>query len=147
VKEDSNHLKIYQSIANMSDPGIGTYVRYWLHYSNMASSFFKQFGSVRKIRDDYEKQIINTLQQNGMEKATIQINNGQIRVIDKREPNPLTLSKVEELLHGYFRQRGGRDETMDIMTFIRANRGYTTNKSLKQSGMPPAPSNQQKQIL
>lgn len=131
----------------MSDPGIGTYVRYWLHYSNMASSFFKQFGSVRKIRDDYEKQIINTLQQNGMEKATIQINNGQIRVIDKREPNPLTLSKVEELLHGYFRQRGGRDETMDIMTFIRANRGYTTNKSLKQSGMPPAPSNQQKQIL
>lgn len=131
----------------MSDPGIGTYVRYWLHYSNLASSFFKQFGSVRKIRDDYEKQIVNTLQQNGMEKATIQINNGQIRVIDKREPNPLTLSKVEELLHGYFKQRGGRDETMDIMTFIRANRGYTINKALKQSGMPPAPSNQQKQIL
>jgi hypothetical protein len=131
----------------MSDPGIGTYVRYWLHYSNLASSFFKQFGSVRKIRDDYEKQIVNTLQQNGMEKATIQINNGQIRVIDKREPNPLTLSKVEELLHGYFKQRGGRDETMDIMTFIRANRGYTINKALKQSGMPPAPSTQQKQIL
>lgn len=131
----------------MSDPGIGTYVRYWLHYSNLASSFFKQFGSVRKIRDDYEKQIVNTLQQNGMEKATIQINNGQIRVIDKREPNPLTLSKVEELLHGYFRQRGGRDETMDIMTFIRANRGYTVNKALKQSGMPPAPSSQQTQIL
>lgn len=129
----------------MSDPGIGTYVRYWLHYSNMASSFFKQFGSVRKIRDDYEKQIINTLQQNGMEKATIQINNGHIRLIDKREPNPLTLSKVEELLHGYFRQRGGRDETMDIMTFIRANRGYTVNKTLKQSGMPPS-STQQKQL-
>lgn len=129
----------------MSDPGIGTYVRYWLHYSNMASSFFKQFGSVRKIRDDYEKQIINTLQQNGMGNATIQINNGHIRMIDKREPNPLTLSKVEELLHGYFRQRGGRDETMDIMTFIRANRGYTVNKTLKQSGMPPS-STQQKQL-
>lgn len=129
----------------MSDPGIGTYVRYWLHYSNMASSFFKQFGSVRKIRDDYEKQIINTLQQNGMSNATIQINNGHIRMIDKREPNPLTLSKVEELLHGYFRQRGGRDETMDIMTFIRANRGYTVNKTLKQSSMPPS-STQQKQL-
>jgi hypothetical protein len=121
----------------MSDPGIGTYVRYWLHYSNLASSFFKQFGAVRKIRDDYEKQIISTLQQNGMEKATIQINNGNIRVIDKREPNPLSLSKIDELLHSYFRQRGGKDETMDIMTFIRANRGYATNKTLKQSGMPP----------
>lgn len=122
----------------MSDPGIGTFVRYWLHYGNLASSFFKQFGSVRKIRDDYEQQIIKLLQQNGMEKATIQINQGQIRVIDKREPNPLTLSKLEELLHGYYRQRGGKDETMDIMTFIRGNRGYTSNKILKQSGMPAA---------
>ncbi len=121
----------------MSDPGIGTYVRYWLHYSNMASSFFKQFGSVRKVRDDYEKQIITILQSNGMEKATIQINQGQIRVIDKREPNPLTLAKLEELLHGYYRQRGGKDETLDIMTYIRSNRGYTVSKSLRQSGMPP----------
>lgn len=69
-----------------------------------------------------------------MQNATIQINQGQIRAIDKREPNPLSLSKVEELLHGYFRQRGGKDETMDVMTYIRANRGYTVSKSLKQSG-------------
>lgn len=121
----------------MADPGIGTVVRYWLHYSNLASSFFKQFGSARKVRDDYEKQLIQILQTNGMEKATIQINQGQIRVIDKREPNPLTLAKIEELLHLYYRQRGGKDETIDIMTFIRANRGYTTSKLLRQSGMPP----------
>ena len=123
--------------SKMADPGIATYVRYWLHYGNMASSFFKQFGAVRKIRDDYEKQIIGLLQQNGMEKATIQINNGRINVSDKREPNQLSLSKVEELLHGYFMQRGGKDETMEIMTFIRSNRGYSTYKILKQSGMTP----------
>ena len=123
--------------SNMADPGIATYVRYWLHYGNMASSFFKQFGAVRKIRDDYEKQIIGLLQQNGMEKATIKINNGNINVTDKREPNQLSLSKVEELLHGYFMQRGGKDETMEIMTFIRSNRGYSTHKVLKQSGMTP----------
>jgi hypothetical protein len=122
----------------MTDPGIGTYVRYWLHYSNMASSFFKQFGAARKVRDDYEQQVIQHLQNSGMEKATIQINQGHIRVIDKREPNPLTLAKIEELLHLYYRQRGGKDETMDIMTFIRANRGYMTSKTLRQSGMPPA---------
>ena len=123
--------------SNMADPGIATYVRYWLHYGNMASSFFKQFGAVRKIRDDYEKQIISLLQQNGMEKATIKINNGNINVTDKREPNQLSLSKVEELLHGYFMQRGGKDETMEIMTFIRSNRGYSTHKVLKQTGMTP----------
>lgn len=119
----------------MGDPGIGTQVRYWLHYNNLASSFYKQFGSARKVRDDYEKQVIQTLQQNGMEKATIQINGGQINVVEKREPNQLSLTKIEDLLHSYFRQRGGKDETMDIMTFIRANRGYTLHKSLKQSGI------------
>ena len=122
----------------MTDPGIGNLVRYWLHYSNMASSFFKQFGAARKVKDDYEKQIIATLQQHGMEKAIIQIQNGRLQVKDSREPNQLSLSKVEELLPGYFRQRGGKDETIDVMTFIKANRGYSVHKILKQSGMPPA---------
>ena len=56
-----------------NDPGIGTFVRYWLHYSNLAASFYKQYGAAKKVKDDYEKQIISTLQKNGMEKATIQI--------------------------------------------------------------------------
>jgi hypothetical protein len=128
----------------MSDPGIGTFVRYWLHYNNLASSFYKQYGAAKKVKDDYEKQIIGTLQQNGMEKATIQIGGGQINVVDKREPNQLSLTKIEELLHGYFRQRGGKDEALEIMTFIRGNRGYNINKSLKQSGIQP-PSQQQLQ--
>jgi hypothetical protein len=123
----------------MADPGIGTYVRYWLHYSNLASSFFKQFGAVRKIRDDYENQVLDILKQKGMEKAVIQISNGQIRVVERKDPHQLSLSKIEELLHGYFKQRSGKDETIDIMTFIRANRGYSTSKSLKQSGGSKVP--------
>ena len=121
----------------MGDSGIGTYVRSYLHYSNLASSFYKQYGAAKKIKDDYEKQIIGSLQQNGMEKATIQIGGGQLNVVDKREPNQLSLTKIEDLLHGYFRQRGGRDETGEIMTYIRANRGYTINKYIKQTGLQP----------
>jgi len=126
----------------MGDPGVGTYVRYWLHYNNLASSLYKQFGAARKVRDDYEKQVISTLQRNGMEKATIQIGGGNIHVVDKREPNQLSLTKIEDLLHGYFRQKGGKDETIDIMTFLRANRGYTMNKSLKQSNIQQTNTNQ-----
>jgi Family of unknown function (DUF5760) len=126
----------------MTDPGIGNLVRYWLHYNNLASSFYKQYGSARKVRDDYENQIITTLQQHGMEKAIIQIQNGRLQVKDSREPNQLSLSKIEEMLHGYYKQRGGMDETVTIMTFIKANRGYSTHKVLKQSGMPTPPTNQ-----
>jgi len=70
----------------MADPGIGTFVRYWLHYNNLASSFYKQYLGSKKIKDDYEKQIISTLLRSGMEKATIQIGDGQLNIIDKREP-------------------------------------------------------------
>lgn len=133
----------------MADPGLGTFVRYWLHYSNMASSFYKQYGAAKKVKDDYEQQIINSLQQQGMEKATIQIGGGQLNVVDRRDPNQLSLTKIEALLHGYYKQRGGTDETLDVMRYIRANRGYSINKYLKQSGMPPAGGAQggQKQLM
>jgi len=121
----------------MADPGIGTLVRYYLHYGGLSSSFYKQYGSAKKVKDDYEEQIIRSLQQNGMEKATIQIGGGHLNVVDKRDPNPLSLTKIEELLHGYFRQKGGPDQSLDIMTFLRANRGYSVNKSIKQSGIQP----------
>ncbi len=125
----------------MADPGVGTLVRYYLHYSNLSQSFYKQYGSAKKVKDDYEKQIIGTLQQNGMEKATIQIGGGVLNVVDKREPNQLSLTKIEDLLHSYFRQKGGQDQTLDILTFIKANRGYNINKYIKQSGIqqPPVP--------
>jgi hypothetical protein len=71
-----------------------------------------------------------------MEKATIQIGVGQLNVIDKREPTQLSLTKIEGLLHGYFKQRGGRDETSEIIAYVKANRGYSMNKYLKQSGIP-----------
>lgn len=121
----------------MTDSGIGTSVRYWLHYSNLASSFFKQYGSARRIRDEYEKTIISTLQQRKMEHATIQISGGQINIQTKREPVQLSLTRVEELISGYFKQRGGKDETKDIMLFLRANRGYHVTTSLKQTGIAP----------
>ena len=124
-------------IENMADSGIGTSVRHWLHYSNLAASFFKQYNSARKIRDDYERSIINTLQQRNIENATIQISGGQIRIQSKREPVQLSLTRVEELIAGYFKQRGGKDETKDIMLFLKANRGYHATKSLKQSGIVP----------
>lgn len=121
----------------MDDSGIGTSVRNWLHYSNLASSFFKQYGSARRIRDQYEKTIISTLQQRRMENATIQISGGQINMITKREPVQLSLTRVEELISGYFKQRGGKDETKDVMLFLRANRGYHVTTSLKQTNIAP----------
>lgn len=135
------------SIIKMADPGIGTYVRYWLHYNNLASSFYKQYSAAKKIQEDYVQQIIDSLVKSRMEKAIIQINGGQISVIDKKTPHQLSLSKVQDYLHAYYKQRGGRDETKDIMLFLNANRGYTVQKVLKKSGIPAPTGGNIPQIL
>jgi uncharacterized membrane protein len=57
-------------------------------------------------------------------------------VTDKRESHPLTLSKIEEILHAYFRDKSQKDETLEIMKYIRSTRGFSVNKILKQSGIP-----------
>ena len=122
----------------MSDPGIGTYVRYWLHYNNLTSALYKQFCSSKKVQDEYAAHVINTLQQKGMEKAIIQIGDGQISVVERRQANQLSFTTLQDLLHKYYAKKGGKNETMEIMTFIKANRGYNVTKSLKKSGIPPA---------
>jgi hypothetical protein len=121
----------------MTDPGIGSAVRHWLHYSNLASSFFRQYNSALKIKKEYETTIINTLLQRNMQHATIQISNGQITVQNRKEPVQLSLTQVEKLINGYYKQRGGKDETKDVMLFIKANRGYNVTNTLKQSNIAP----------
>jgi len=127
----------------MSDPGIGTFVRYWLHYNNLSSSFYKQFCEAKKIQEQYVQQIIDILAKSKMEKAVIQIGGGQLSIADKRTSHPLSLNKIQEMLHMYFKQRGGKDETKDIMTFINANRGYTVTKYIKKTGIAQTGGNPQ----
>lgn len=125
----------------MSDPGtIGMYVRNWVHYDNLASSFYKQSIGARKIKDDYENKIIGHLRQTGMENAIIQTSGGgRMSVIEDKKPSPLSLTRIEDLLHAYYRTRGGKDETLDIMQFIKANRGYECKKCLRKSFIPAIP--------
>jgi hypothetical protein len=123
----------------MSDPGsIGNSVRNWIHYDNLASSFHKQASNARKIRDDYETKIINHLHTNKMENAIIQIGGGKLSVVEEKKPLQLTMSKIEELLHMYYKYRGGKDETLDIMQFIKANRGHDLRKTIKKYNMNSA---------
>ena len=127
----------------MSDPGqIGTFVRSWLHYDTLASSLYKQATTARQVKDKFEGNVIDYLRTNRMENAVIQINNGTLNVIEERNPKALSLMRIEELLHKYFQKKGlGKDDTGEIMNYIRTNRGYDVNKKLRKSGMtvPPLP--------
>lgn len=127
------------------DPGlIGSFVRNWLHYDGLASSFYRQSTRARQVRDEFETKIVDTLRQNRMENAVIQINGGHLSLAEERNPRQLTLPRIEELLRGYYARRGGKDETPEIMAYIRGNREVDTVVRLRKSStvgslLPPLP--------
>lgn len=126
-------------MAGAPDSGqVGTLVRSWLHYDNLASSLYRQANKARQVRDEYEERIITYLRQAGMENAVIQINGGQLNVVEEKNPKALSLTRIEELLHAYFLKRGGRDETSEVMTYIRGHRGIDVFKKLKKTGIAQA---------
>ena len=125
----------------MGDSGqIGVFVRNWLHYDTLASSLYKQATRARQVKDEFEVKIIDDLRSKHMENAVIQINSGIINIVEERSPRTLSLVRIEEILHKYFLKKGAmKDDTAEIMNFIRTNRGYDVSKKLRKSGAAPLP--------
>jgi hypothetical protein len=114
---------------------LGYMVRNYVHYDNLASGLYKQLQNTRKLKDDFENKIIGYLQSVSMEKAIIQIAGGRLTVGEEKHSSALTLTKIEELLHGYYKSQGreSTDETLAIMKYIKAERGAEVTKKLKKS--------------
>jgi hypothetical protein len=68
-----------------------------------------------------------------METVVIQISGGKLVVAEEKHNNTLTIGRIEELLHQYYEQGGRKavDETVEIMKFLKAERGITAAKKLK----------------
>ena len=116
-----------QSLADM--------IRSWVHFDNLAATFTRQAQQARTARARWEAQVIQYLRSTSMVHAIIQIAGGRLTVVEEKHANPLTLQRLETLLHEYFSKRlaGSNDETADIMTFIKSNRGSTVETRLKKA--------------
>lgn len=126
---------------------LGVWVRNWVHYDNLATSLYRQCSNARKVRDDFESKIRGSLTQNNMENAVIQIHGGRLFLAEEKHQQPITLSRLEEILHAYYKAKGvgtDYDETQAILRFLRKQRGYEITKRLKkQAGVvPPLPAPQ-----
>jgi hypothetical protein len=110
-------------------------VRSWVHFDNLAATFARQAQQARSARARWEEQILGTLRTNKMTNAIIQISGGRLTVVDEKHSQPLTLQRLESLLHEYYNKKpnGSDDETMDIMNYIKQNRGHNIETKLKKS--------------
>jgi hypothetical protein len=119
---------------NMQD--LGNLIRHWVHFDTIVANFNKQVQNARQVRDKYEKEILIKLKGSNYERAVIQIDGGRIIVNDEKHAQPLTFKSLEELLHEYYRQRPShittKDETADILKFIKSHRSFETCTKLKR---------------
>ena len=119
---------------------IGFHVRNWVHYDNLSNSLYRQTVNARKVRDEFETKIIDSLRASNMENAVIQIAGGRLILQEERHNQPLTLTRIEEILHTYFVSRNLPDDTSNMMKFLKKQREFkVASKLRKQSGPPPAP--------
>lgn len=118
---------------------IGFNVRNWVHYDNLANGLYRQTVNARKVRDEFETKIIDALRASQMENAVIQIAGGRLVLQEERHNQPLTLARIQEILHTYFVSRNLPDDTANMMKFIKQQREFkVTSKLRKQSGLPPS---------
>lgn len=115
------------------------WVRNWVHYDNLATGLYRQTSNARKVRDEFEEKILATLRSTNMENAIIQIAGGRLVVHEERHNQPMTLGRVEEMLHSYYQSRSAPDDTQNIMRFIKKQRGFEVVKKLKKQTGPIAP--------
>ena len=110
-------------------------VKSWVHFDNLAATFNRQAQQARTARARWESQVIEYLRESKMTNAIIQIAGGRLTVNEEKHAQPLTLQRLEQLLHEYFSKRppGSNDETADIMTYIKSHRGSTMETRLKKS--------------
>jgi len=125
---------------------IGSWVRNYVHYDNLANTYNKQAGASRKLRDDFEDKIIQNLRANNMQNAIIQVAGARLQYSEEKTIPNLSMPRLEIYLHNYFKQKGnGIDETESILRYIKSQKLNDTQivaklkKTVLPSGIPPPP--------
>ena len=110
-------------------------IRSWIHFDNLAATFTRQAQQARTARARWESQILEYLKNTKMTNVIIQITGGRLTVHEEKHQLPLTLQRLEQLLHEYFNKKmpGSDNETEMIMNYIKENRGSVIETKLKKS--------------
>lgn len=113
---------------------IATQIRYWVHYDTTLANLNKQARQIRDARAATEDRVLALFGSAHLSNPVIQIVGGRIVVVNEKHMEPLNFKTLETHLHQYFREKhgAGKDETKDILKFIKDQRQVTSSASLKR---------------
>jgi len=116
---------------------VGNLIRYWVNYDNKVVTLNKEIRATRELKNNYEAQIIKMIRESNTMNPVIQTGVGRIVIGEDKHTTPLTFNTLETMLHQYYAKKPGtRDETPDILKFIRTSRESTVTPCLKRQGAP-----------
>ena len=115
---------------------IGNLIRHWVYYDTKLAELNKQVKSMRDSRNAYEAQALQMIHAMSLKNPVIQIGGGgRLIVSEDKHSAPLSFTNLESLLHSYYASKpGSRDETDQIIKYIKANRETTVTPCLKRQG-------------
>jgi hypothetical protein len=116
------------------DPeAIGKLIRYWVYYDNKIKELTDENRKLRSTKEAYEQQVLQYLKASGMANPIIQIGDGRIVVAEDKHQQALSYSMLETTLTKYYALRpGSKNETKDILAFLRAQRTVQSTPCLKR---------------
>ena len=119
--------------APLNPEEIGKLIRYWVYYDNKMKELNEEIRKLRALKGGYEQQVLQHLKASSMANPVIQIGGGRIVVGEDRSQQPLSYSMLETTLTKYYAQKPGtKNETKDILAFLRAQRTVQTTPCLKR---------------
>jgi len=122
-------------MTSLTTQALSEMIKSWIHFDNLAATFTRQTQQARSARARWESQVIEYLTTNSLTNAIIQISGARLTLVQEKHATPLTLQRMEALLHEYYSKKptGSNDETADIMAYIKAHRGSSVETKLKKS--------------
>jgi len=116
------------------DPeAIGKLIRYWVYYDNKIKQLNDENRKLRSTKEAYEQQVLQYLKASNMANPIIQIGDGRIIIREDKHQQALSYSMLETTLTKYYGLRpGSKNETKDILAFIRAQRSVQSTPCLKR---------------
>jgi hypothetical protein len=112
---------------------VGKLIRYWVYYDNKIAELNKEVKKLRDMKYTYEQQILSYLTQSTLVHPVIQIGGGRIIVGQDKSQQPLSYTMLETVLTKYYAQKPGtKNETNDILNFLRQQRTSQVSPCLKR---------------
>jgi hypothetical protein len=120
------------------DPeAIGKLVRLWVYLDNKIKDTNSECRKLRATKDAYELQILQQLKASNMVNPVIQIGGGRIIMSEDKASQPLSYTMLESSLMKYYALKpGAKNETKDILAFVRAQRTVQSTPCLKRVNNP-----------